>query len=278
MIFWLGVISYFEEKYTAKTYWLIAIGIWISMFSKLTAGLIVLIVSLLVIVYDMYRTKKIELIFNRNFFLTLPVYLCVLVYFLKIYFVYGSFQPSYSIIAREEYLKSSFYVDESNRVSVLFEDLIKHFFGGIWQTWKATYNGDFMVERNGVYAIGFVVILALFCTKVIYELIKLLRKEKREEVDISIFFWIAIIGTLFLHFITFVSSYKKTGYLGGYQARYYMPCIPIIALYASEFVQFLYRKVDFLRINLIKGLVACLSCWIVYTDFVYFVLKVYNLV
>ncbi|MCC8101913.1 MAG: DUF2142 domain-containing protein, partial [Clostridiales bacterium] len=115
-IYFLGILRFVEQKRDWKTYLLIAVGVTATMLTKTTAGLMTALASVVVIVVCLLREKSWKRLFHRSFFATLPVYLPAVFYFLYIYKLYGTFQPSLADFVSEEYFRnSSFYVQEEER-------------------------------------------------------------------------------------------------------------------------------------------------------------------
>lgn len=276
VIFWLGLISYCEKRYCYKTFWLVALGICICMFAKLTSGLIVLIATVIVIVFDIVRTKKLGIVLNKYFPTTLPLYLIVLGYFVSIYVQYGTFQPSYGqFVSAEEYTASQFYVAEEHRVILSFEDHFKHFFSGIWQTWTATYETNYMLVRNGWVSFGYFVVMVVFILCIVIGIKKMTKNAEEKNEIINVAMGIAMFCTLMYHYWTNYNGHKAGGYMGGYQARYYMPCIPIVAIGVVKFLQSIKMKRTPTYV-LIESIVAIvLSMLLIYSDIGYFIMNIY---
>lgn len=277
VIFWMGLVNYLEKGYSYKTFWLVALGLTISTFAKLTAGLIALLVTAIIIVTDIIKTRKLGIIFNKYFVTTMPLYLVVLSYFITIKDKYGSFQPSYKKYAPlEEYLSSSFYVAEEDRVVRTFWQVMEHYFGGLWQTWKATYNSSFMIEREGVVAIGYAIVLILFIGCIGYEIFSYIKGRGKNNSLIATAFGLTIIFVILKQAIGHYNTYLSRGYTGGYQSRYYMPCIPIIAIGACDFLYMIKEKSRIALLEKGKYILLILSIILIYADFFYFLISAYR--
>lgn len=278
VIFWIGLLNYVERGYSYKTFWLVSLGIFVSMFAKLTTGLIVVVATLLMIIVDIIKTKKASIVFNKFFASTIPVYIIVLAYFIYIYINYGAFQPSYDIIAsQEEFQASPFFVAETERIQLTLWEDVKWFFSGLWRTWVATYTTGFMVERKGIEAIGYVIILFLFCVAIIKEIYVYVKKCPEYNDVISMAFGLSIIAVIIIHCCQHYQGYLSRGYIGGYQARYYMPCIPIIAVGACESINYLRKRCKIWMTYLVDVMTIALACLLIYSDFIYFVIEVYSM-
>lgn len=276
-VFWVGLLSYFEKGYCAKTYWLIAAGIIIAVCSKLTTGLVIVLVSVIFVLFDIVKRKKATIIGNRYLAVTVPLYLIILSYFIIIYARYGTFQPSYSGFAPvEEVQNSSFYVEESMRIELTFGEDVKHFFSGLLSTWMGTYNKWYTVSRTGILAVPFILVLILFLLHSGKGLYKFLRNKEMKIDIISSIFAISMIITILIQFRMHRKSYMISGYLGGYQARYYVPCLPVMAFGVCEFVdEFVGRYGNIAKRSVQIGAVI-IGVLMIYADFFYYVLRYYG--
>lgn len=277
VIFWMGLVNYLDKGYTYKTFWLVACGIMVCMFAKLTSGLIVVLVTVIMILVDIIKTRKLGIVFNKYFATTIPVYAIVLTYFMKTYSKYGSFQPSYSKVSSlEEFKASSFYIAEEDRIVLTFWEDVVHFLKGLWQTWCGTYNASYMFDRSGLESFGYAVVLLFFLGCVIFEIVSFIKEKGKRNTVIIAAFGIAILLTILRQYKGHYSGYLSRGYLGGYQARYYMPCIPIVAIGACEFLFMIRQKANAAVLKIGKYLLVALSLLLVYSDFFYFVTNIYN--
>ena len=278
VVFFLGVLSYFNIGYSARTYWLIGMGVLISIFSKLTSGLIVILVCIIVATFDVAKNRKAAIVCNKYFATTLPVYFLVLPYFVNIYVKYGSFQPSYaSFVTEEEYINSQFYVDETARVSLTFWEDVAHFFKGLLNTWTSTYERFYAVNRTGILAIPFIIVLILFLVHAGIKLYEYVKHRKYTTETISAAFAIAITITILIHFRMHRNTYLAAGYLGGYQARYYMPCLPVIACGGTQLLCDSINRKNAIQRRVIERSVILLSCLMIYADFFYYIYSYYRL-
>jgi len=277
VVFWVGLMNYLRKGYSYKTFWLVALGIAITMMGKLTAGLIVAVATVIMVLADIIKTKKLGIIANKHFLSSLPVYVGVLIYYLKIYMTYGGVQPAYSQISSiEEFQSSGFYVNEADRLELTFIEIVERFFSGVWETWKATYNSDYMVVREGVLSIAYAVVLILFVGYAIYELVVFVKEKGKSNNVIAFAFLAAILVTMATHFKTFYSGYISRGYLGANQARYYMACIPVIAFAACEGATVIKQHVEVKLYKYSKVVLTLLSVLLVYSDYIHYVLNIHR--
>lgn len=278
VIFLCGLISYLEKGYSYKTFWLVALGIVISVMSKLTMGLIVVIVTFVFVIADILKERKLTIICNRYFLSSLPIYIGAVIYFLIIYNTYGAVQPAYqSFVSNEEFVSSQFYVVEEARVYMTFWQDVVHFFKGMLQTWCGTYNVSYMLDRSSLIKIVHLAVIVMFFITGCKEFIDYIKKRGKSTNILTIAFGLAIIIATLRQFVGHYTTYMIRGYTGGYQSRYYMPCIPVIAMGACQFVFMLKNKLDSRQCTIGKLLLVIMSVIVVYGDFLYFVLNVYSI-
>lgn len=161
-LFIIGILTYFEKGYVKEVYWLIGAGACISFFAKLTAGLIVLLVCVLMVVFDFMKKKNLKMIFHKYFAMTIPIYLLTGGYFCGVYAKYKTVQPGYmEYVSKEEFRNSEFFVAEASRLQLTLWEDMRHFFKGLLDTWSSTYNTYYSVSRGYVLAIPFLLVLEI---------------------------------------------------------------------------------------------------------------------
>lgn len=272
-----GILSYFDKGCCGGTYWLIGIGVVLSVLSKLTAGLIAVLVCIIIAVFDIWKNKKMTIICNKYFAVTMPLYFAALSYFIIIYTRYGTYQPSYSILVSAEEFKSSvFYVDEALRVQMTLGQDIVYYFKGLWSTWVGTYNKSYCIDREGLLAIPFVLTLILFLIQAGIALYKYIKRKELTFDTVAAAFVMAMLITIFRQFRGHWSAYSSRGYLGGCQARYYMPCLPIIAIGASQLVCNYKCKWDRIQKRVIDIGIVLFSLLMLYADFFHYIYILYH--
>lgn len=239
VLFFTGVVRYDEDKQDLKTYLLIGLGFLLGSFSKLTMALIMIFMLVTILVMSVIRTKSLKLIANKYFLISLPCYGLFLAYELLIHRRFGGWQPSLALVAPEYYLTTSFYVAPENRVPVSFLQYARSFVGGIGYSWSSLYghNKAVTAQMNNMQA-GIIFWIPVAGT-VVAALLQLIRKHKADRYTIPAF--LAFLLTLAYHFYSNWSGYQKSGYMGGSQARYYLPLIVPFALIFCERIPPLFR-------------------------------------
>lgn len=239
-IFFLGFLNLSEEKKTYRTYWLIALGFSLTILSKLTAGLILILMSSIYIIWYCIKEKSVKLVCCRQFVTTLPVYLLTIVYFLLVYAQVHSFQPSLANLDMEYYRSTAFYVSFGDRAVMNFKDYFFHFWREFFITWTGIAShtnllkqGEWLsYDRFFIIIIPFVPILCFFMNK------------KRLYMKMFVSFYIALICVVLLQFKNaYDGFYFISGYPGAYQSRYYLCVLPVLAFIAAWILETVYMGV-----------------------------------
>ncbi|WP_026882623.1 ArnT family glycosyltransferase [Clostridium akagii] len=242
-IFLLGLLRFSEQKRNFRTFFIISLGVFISFMSKLTLGLIVFISMLLYIILIIIKEKSARFLISKKFFATVPVYFITMAYFLIVYFQTGSIQPSYKSLDLQGFLKSGFYVNVADRTHMNFNQYAVYFTKNFLMTWTSIQSHFSLDKIGGVFSINTIAELLLLVIPVI--LLFQIKRAKRNAsimlVLISVYFALAI--SVIIQWLRAYSEYtNSSGYLGGFQSRYYLCGIPAIAL-----------AVTFIMKNLFEG-------------------------
>lgn len=215
-IFVLGALRYYERKRGGLTYILLAAGFFLSAMSSLTAAGFVTVLLVGIIVYDVIWNKGHGVLFNYRFLFTVPVYLVVAVYLILLHVSFGSVQPDMNITASLEAWKP--------KVGFLSDG---------WQGWLLF-----------VLMLAAVLFVFLTCVK---GFIKHMSRERKRS-SYTAFYASMVIG-LVIMMVTQLTKGRFTleGYIGGYQAGYYLCIIPFMALAVAESVCYLLKDKNKLR-------------------------------
>lgn len=260
VIFLTGVLRYDEGKQDVRAYLLIGVGFLLGGFAKLTMALIMLIMLVVILIISVIRTRSLKLIINPYFLVTLPFFGLFLAYELLVHRRFGGWQPSLALVAPEYYRTTNFFVAPENREMVSLFQYVTRFIGGIGYTWSSLYGHEAAVtEQMNNRLLGLLFWIPVGAT-VVAALVQCFRR-KADSYTIPVA--LAFLGTLAYHFYSGWSGYVKNGYLGGMQARYYLPLIVPFALIFCEAVPPLFRTEKAKRIGtilaaiLIAGWLAC---------------------
>lgn len=284
-IFALGILRHSENKNTYITYILIALGMCMTVLGKVTAGAILAIGSLIYIIWKCLSEKNTKSIFNKEFFITSPIYLIAIIYFLKLYLEQGVFQPMLKSIDPETFYNSGFYVDFANRAFKSVGEYFIYFWKHFFASWTAIASHIALFKETPWYAFDRIVPIIICFTP----LILFAFNKKAKYVKSMISLYIAIVLVAFLQFFNgFKGFFYTSGYLGAYQSRYYLCIIVILAFIVILILQKLYDKgkgnnknlvyelkghmcINTKKISIIIAIV--MSILLVYGDFIYFLLN-----
>lgn len=280
-----GFLRYTEKRRDFLTYFLIAIGICMSLLTKMTAGLLLVLIGLSFVFYLLLKEKKVEFLNDRKFWCSVPIYLFTICFFVLVYKKNGAFQGSYEKIAPSQFYHSVFYVPMSERVEKTFLEYIHYYFTQFFRTWTEVASAKAVPHPGPWYGVSRVgmIFIALFPFAIFFI------KEKSEKIYLGKSFLIGLSATFILQFFNAVNSFYRNGYLGSYQSRYYLCAILGMALISVEILGCLNEeKIEVFRKNESfnkikidgKMIIQFLAgTWIVllgYSGFIYFLIHFSN--
>jgi len=279
-VYFLGILRFTEQKRDWKTYLLIAVGVTASLLTKTTAGLMTVLASVAVIVVCLFREKSWKRLFHRSFFATLPVYLPAVLYFLYIYHIYGTFQPSLANFVSEEYFQnSSFYVQEEERaVMTLYQYFLyykREFFG----SWTGIASHIALYKSTRLYAPDRIALLSVWILPAASALISWRKRDSRGIAPLGLY--AAALFAAALQFVNAAGGFYSRGYMGGFQSRYYICAIAafglsVVRLFEQGFADSPALPDGTLPKNrqmLLSVLVTVFVLLLFYENFIYFLLN-----
>lgn len=232
-IFALGIIRFSEKKYDLLTFVLIAVGVSASLLTKLTAGMIVCITATLILIYTFTVEKKsVKAILNRNFYVSLPLYIPPVAYFALLHAKYHTIQPSYKNMAFTEYVQSGMYTPNDNRTPMNIIQYVEYYIDKFFESWYAIH-GHVAVPRDDLSFLSLSTIAISLI--LIVPLLIFLKKDDQKTAYMKIGL-IAILLTFVYQFSNGFNGFYVNGYLGGFQSRYYLCAIVLFALAAVRLV------------------------------------------
>ena len=241
----LGLIRFSEKKRGYLTYILIAVGITASLLTKMTTALMCIIMAVMILFFCMLKERSIKASLKKEFFVTIPIYCFALAYFGIMYKNYGTIQPSLELICTKEYFESTvYYIDPADRVVFgSFGEFTKFYFSQFFLSWSgivSTY-GTYLKAAATTKTAMVMNVLWLFP---VFILVPAVRKQNN-ALALPVFTgWLACILTNMLQFKSAWGVYLTRGYLGGNQARYYLPFIFALAMALSFIFTSLEQPVD----------------------------------
>ena len=285
-IFFLGFLELSEGKRKYGIYWMIAIGFGLTILSKLTAGLILILMSSIFIVWHCIKEKSIRLLACRQFVSTLPVYLITICYFLIVYSQVHSFQPSLANMDMEYYQSTAFYVMFEDRTVMNFKDYFFRYWQEFFRTWTGIASHISLLKLGTwlSYDRFFAILVAFmpaFCLFV---------NKNKEYVKMFISFYISLVCVVLLQFRNAYNGfYFVSGYPGAYQSRYYLCVLPIMAFISVWLIEYAYLKfrekiimlndkdkTEHMITRLVMIISVTISAFLFYSGFIYFLLNYSN--
>lgn len=225
----LGLIRFNEGKRNIGTYVLIATGITASLLTKLTAALICIIMSLIVLVVTMIKERSLSALLCKGFFISLPIYLIAGAFYIVMYMRYGTFRPSLELICTPEYFKSTiYYVAESERTVYTFSEYVSYYFERFFLSWSGI-ESIIRFLKTYTYSLSAIPYELLWVIPVLTFVPYVRKKAGTLSLPIQAG-WIACVLTFLYQFRSAWRAYLGRGYLGGFASRYYIPFMVIFAL------------------------------------------------
>lgn len=230
-IFMFGILRFSEQKRNYFTYFIISLGVFISFMSKLTSGLIVFISLFLYIILIFIRERNLWFLISKKFLSTIPIYFITIAYYIITYIQTGSILPTYKILDPEGFYKSGFYVDVANRTYMSFTQYIMYFAKNFLQTWTGIASHVSLTKVDRFFSLNNIALIALLVLPILllFQIKKYIYKYPVFLAAISVYF-----GVLISIIVQCLRAYNEfinvSGYLGGFQSRYYLCGISAIAL------------------------------------------------
>lgn len=230
-VFLLGLLRYSEKRRNTGTYLLIGAGVFVSFLSKLTAGMIVLIAYVLYFLFLCVREKNARLIFSRKFLAALPLYLAVAAYHLAVYVQLGSILPTYRNIDPQGFYHSIFYVPAAQRTHMGFAEYTAYYFKKFFGSWTGI--GSYIVSgrAGGVFSVNRIAVFSLWVLPLALLLLIGRRGKHASGLFALLAVYFGLAGTAVIQWLRAYHEYADvSGYLGGFQSRYYLCGIAALAL------------------------------------------------
>lgn len=273
----LGFIRVLEDKRDKKTYFIVGIGYFILLLTKLTAGLVGVLAGVMIIAYICIKEKSIKILFNKNFAMTLPLYILCALYYLYTMKTYGSVNPSLSVIAPEYYKTTGFYIPEDKRVLMNFAQYKQYYWTNFIKSWTGI-SSHVALLKEGIILTKDTIGIALI---LIFPLISILPISKNKTKKAAMAVYLGIVFCILYQFYTVYNGYKNVnGYPGGFQSRYYLCGIAAMGLLIVTFFEDLYELFQSAIknknvLNIIKVAFCiffiCFGILLIKEDFVYFI-------
>lgn len=264
MIFILGLKRALEEKYDNLTYFILALGIFIGYFSKLTVAMLIFFALILFFIYTYLHKHSFKISKLQVAILALFI-LPALVYQFDIINYFHALVPTFNVTHPQEYLKSSFYIPEEYRHYLTHWEWLERMKKYVIEGWFNIHSHHSFI-KNSIIEYSGLLILHIFA------IIALFFKCKQSPTTYCILGKIGLIALILLMVVQYIFSYKahlSSGYMGGLQPRYLLPFMFSFAIMSSIFVE------RFKHIFLFNIIIVLLCIQALYSDFFYF-LSYYN--
>ncbi|MCD7981953.1 MAG: hypothetical protein LUF32_06520 [Clostridiales bacterium] len=233
-----GILRFAKKNRNTITFLLLSCGMFLTVFSKLTAGLVLVIVYLVYFIYVCLKEKSIKCILNKSCLVVIPFILVIAAYFGILYLRYGTVQPTLASMDFTYYQKTGFYVKFSERSVMNIREYFNYYWSNFLLNWSDIRSHIAIYKPTAWYGWNRIIYLILLICPVC-----LIRRKKT---DLDIFCLCTFGGMLITMLMQFFNAYHNiyftAGYPGGFQSRYYLCWTPILAL---AFVQlFLKHETD----------------------------------
>lgn len=245
-LFLCGIYWILEGNRSFLTYLFLVVGGCLGFLSKLTSGLLILIIFLCVLFYFFFIKKDREIIFNKKVLVLMPLCILTISYFVYIYAKYGSVQASYQVIALEEYLRSPFAESNigNNRYSLLA--WLYHFVKDFFKTSVVIARFD-DIEKLRFYEILFSVKHFMFSWIWVMPVVlisKRVRNKLGKLLPMYIATFMSFILTFLMHTISGYKGYVAYGRYGGANSRYYLSLVVVFVLLMVKLIDCLGKDKD----------------------------------
>ncbi|SDB53361.1 hypothetical protein SAMN02910298_02721 [Pseudobutyrivibrio sp. YE44] len=226
----LGLIRFCEEKRNFATYLMISGGITFSFLNKMTAAMLCVVMSLIVLVVTIIKEKSFAKSLKKEFWFTTPLFILPIIYIIVIYQRYGVLQPTLKVIAPQGYFEHSFFfVPEEDRPPATLLGYILVYFNNFFLSWAGLVTQDLALRKTSPFAISTLPMELLWIAPA-FAFTKKFKKAAGALTLPIIAGWFSILITFLLQLKKAYGNFINNGYTGGSQARYYVPLIFCLAL------------------------------------------------
>lgn len=273
-LFLFSSLNLLKNRNSYSSYFLFACSIMIIALNKVTTSVIVLL-SIIMYLCNIYKKEKnFNILFNRYFLATIPIYIFVMYYYFIIFYRYETFQPTLLNINYDYYITTGFYTLEENRVVMSSYEYLIYFIKRFIVSWTGIHSHVSLEKQESFLhynQIGLIFVLFL-------PILNVNQKNKNDSEILSISIYLATLGMIIIQYVNAYNNFfNVSGYLGGAQARYSVCSIAVIAfciasILSRRYNYFSHTQTKFLDIKF--NLICCIfSLLLFYEDFIYFVLN-----
>ena len=160
----------------------------------------------------------------------MPLLILPAIYITVIYSRYGTIQPTLANISSTEYYQSSFfYTLPEERKDLTFLQYLGTYLNNFFLSWSGLVTEDTVANKSNPFAASTLPMELLWLLPA-FAFFKFGKKVTGSLSLPILAGWAAIIVTSLIQFNNAYGQYIRNGYLGGSQARYYLPLIFAMAL------------------------------------------------
>ena len=278
-LFFLGALRFTEEKKNYGTFLLMAVGMCFSLLSKLTAGCVLVLLTVMFVGWYCLVRKGYREIFCKPFLVTLPIYAVTLFYFVMIYLQTGKLQPRIKDMAAGGEYKPKFYVEFMDRQDWSAGKYLIRFLEKFSGQWTGIVSHASLHHMGSEDSVGFLLRMSLWILPALLFAGFLTRKETKDGKGILAISsregllrcaYLAIITTAVVQMFRGMKNFfYKTGYMGSYQSRYYL-CVAMILSFSIVHVLGKWDKQIGKKLN---WLIVAVAAYFLFSDFIYFLLE-----
>jgi len=278
-LFFLGALRFTEERRNYGTFLLMAVGMCFSLLSKLTAGCVLVLLTVMFVGWYCLVRKGYREIFCKQFLVTLPIYAVTLFYFVMIYLQTGKLQPRIKDMAAGGDYKPKFYVEFMERQDWSVAKYLTRFLEKFSGQWTGIVSHASLHHMGSEDSVGFLLRMSLWVLPAFLFVGILTRKEKKDAKGILAISakegllrcaYLAIITTATVQMFRGMKNFfYKTGYMGSYQSRYYL-CVAMILSFSIVHVLGKWDRQIGKKLN---WLIVAVAVYFLFSDFIYFLLE-----
>lgn len=226
LLFFIGLLRVTQQKYNLVTFLLIALGICSSVLVKMTAGIFVVLTSIvfLMIYHRRYHLK--QLFKHPSFWYVMPIYGLTALYFILTYMKNGMIQGSYEVLDPEGFYHSVFYRPIGQRISYSIFQYLNYFMSHFFSSWTGLSNEYAVLKQSSWYSITRLPMILVLVVPFFWWRPKM-TSHKLSMIMRSVTLVLCI--EWFLQIKNAIYGFYMNGYLGGFQSRYYLFAVPILS-------------------------------------------------